>query len=143
MRQLSQKKDGTVPLCPWFKRTSYYFLKFQRCDGQHPICGQCDRASRAEDCEYTNGHERSRVQILEDDICRLEARIHELQHPQAPVSNELHTPQTPAPTIMRLHQPYVASNSTESLIQDPPRQIAENLYVYILFYQCRLFADPK
>ena len=40
---------------------------------------------------------------------------------------------------MRLHQPYVASNSTDSLIQDPPRQIAENLYV--LFYQRRLFAD--
>lgn len=138
MRQLSQKKDGKVPLRPC---VYYQLLTFQRCDGQHPICGQCDRASRAEDCEYTTGQERSKVQILEDNISRLEARIHELQNPpHAPIPRE-NQPQTPAATTMRLHQPYVvASNSTDSLLQDPPRQIAENLYV--LFYRRRLLTDP-
>ena len=132
----------------WYSATSSFgflwkkqvinFVFLQRCDGKHPICGQCDRASRAEDCEYTTGQERSKVQILEDNISRLEARIQELQNPQAP-QRELHTPQTPAPTAMRLHQPY--ANPSDSTIQDPPRQIAENLYV--LFYEsCRLFYWP-
>lgn len=81
--------------------------------------------------------------MLEEHINRLEARIQELQNPQALVSREnlSITPQTPATTAMRLHQPYVASNSTDFTMQDPPRQIAENLYV--LFYQRRLFADPN
>ena len=71
----------------------------------------------------------------------MEARIRELQNPQAPPpaseSMQPHTPQTPATTDMTLHQPYgvnsnVPSNlsdSTVTMIQDPPREIAENLYV--------------
>jgi hypothetical protein len=128
-------------LCFFFKKLSIFDFE-QRCDGKHPICSQCDRACRAEDCEYTTGQERSKVQILEDNISRLEARIQELQNPHGPVSRDLHAPQTPATTAMRLHQPYVvASNPSDSTIQDPPRQIAENLYV--LFYQRRLFTDPN
>ncbi|KAF8965744.1 hypothetical protein BDZ97DRAFT_1658530 [Flammula alnicola] len=95
-----------------------------RCDGQRPICSQCDRAGRAEDCEYTSGQERSTVQILEENISRLEARIQELQNPEV------------ASTSVTLHQPYganlppnpasTASNS-RSAVQDPPRHIAEAL----------------
>ncbi|KAF9483268.1 hypothetical protein BDN70DRAFT_873958 [Pholiota conissans] len=77
-----------------------------KCDGKRPICSQCDRAGRAEDCEYTTGQERSTVQILEENISRLEARIQELQNPDV------------ASTSVTLHQPYV---------QDPPRHIAEAL----------------
>jgi hypothetical protein len=44
----------------------------QRCDGKQPICGQCGRAARAEDCEYTTGQEQSKVQILEGYISRLD-----------------------------------------------------------------------
>ncbi|KAF8184682.1 hypothetical protein BJ912DRAFT_974338 [Pholiota molesta] len=88
------------------------------------ICTQCDRAGRAEDCEYTTGQERSTVQILEENISRLEARIQELQNPDV------------ASTSVTLHQPYgaelssrrraPASNAT-SAVQDPPRHIAEAL----------------
>ena len=99
----------------------------QRCDGKQPICGQCDRAGRAEDCEYTTGQERSKVQILEDNISQLEARIQELQNPRSSISREFQTSQTPATSRdMRLQEPY---NSSGSTIQDPSRQVAENLYV--------------
>ncbi|KII91885.1 hypothetical protein PLICRDRAFT_38761 [Plicaturopsis crispa FD-325 SS-3] len=55
-----------------------------RCDGQRPVCGQCQRANRNEDCEYTDGQGRSRTQLLEEDIARLEARVQELEHPEEP-----------------------------------------------------------
>lgn len=89
------------------------------------MCGQCDRAGRAEDCEYTTGQERSTVQILEENISRLEARIQELQNPDVSSS---------AP--VQLHQPYGVSPSEERVLrtihlrsptQDPPRQVAEAL----------------
>ncbi|KAJ6617053.1 hypothetical protein B0H10DRAFT_1757667, partial [Mycena sp. CBHHK59/15] len=48
-----------------------------------PICGQCSRASRPDDCEYTDNQGRSRVEILEEDISRIETRIYELEHPEA------------------------------------------------------------
>ena len=137
MRQLSQKKDGTVllrPSCLKKKKTNYELFIFQRCDGTHPICGQCDRASRAEDCEYVNGQQPSKVQLLEETISRLEARIQEFQNQQGAPSREHHTQQAPAAATMRLHQPYGVSDSS---YQDPPRQIAENLYD--LFYQLWLF----
>ncbi|KAJ6621458.1 hypothetical protein B0H10DRAFT_987588 [Mycena sp. CBHHK59/15] len=54
-----------------------------RCDGRRPICGQCSRASRPDDCEYTDNQGRSRVEILEEDISRIETRIYELEHPEA------------------------------------------------------------
>ena len=89
----------------------------------NPENEQCDRAGRAEDCEYTAGQERSKVQILEDKIKQLEtriqneARIQNLQNPRTPFSREFQTPQT-------------LSGST---LQDPPRQVVENLYVFKLF----------
>ncbi|KAF5328359.1 hypothetical protein D9619_013286 [Psilocybe cf. subviscida] len=89
-----------------------------RCDGNHPVCGQCERAGRLEDCEYTSGHEKSTVQILEENITRLEARIRELQNPElnnAPVT---------------LHQPYA--------VQDPPRNIAEPLVKGFLVHASEL-----
>ncbi|EGN93479.1 hypothetical protein SERLA73DRAFT_172094 [Serpula lacrymans var. lacrymans S7.3] len=64
-----------------------------RCDGARPTCGQCIRGDRIDDCEYTDGQTRSRTQMLEDDVARLQARIHELEHPdeaQAPIV--LHNP---------------------------------------------------
>ncbi|KAJ6541657.1 hypothetical protein B0H19DRAFT_958613 [Mycena capillaripes] len=49
-----------------------------RCDGQRPVCGPCLRADRADECEYAI---RSRADILEEDISRIESRIYELEHP--------------------------------------------------------------
>lgn len=102
-----------------------YLSVSQKCDGKRPICTQCDRAGRAEDCEYTVGQERSTVQILEENISRLEARIQELQNPVASTSNSI-----------ELHQPYGVSPSAHSntgsgnlhfLSQDLPAHLAEGL----------------
>ncbi|KAH9474359.1 hypothetical protein JR316_0012817 [Psilocybe cubensis] len=95
-----------------------------KCDGKRPICSQCDRAGRAEDCEYTVGQERSTVQILEENISRLEARIQELQNPAPPASSAI-----------ELHQPYGVSSSdfngigsnSRYLLQDLPAHLAEAL----------------
>lgn len=92
------------------------------------MCGQCERAGRVEDCEYTSGHEKSTVQILEENITRLEARIRELQNPEltnAPVT--LHQPYGASPRPLT---PQVQSASTPSrptAVQDPPRNVAEPL----------------
>ena len=112
----------------WANSEVYFLLRnSQKCDGRHPVCTQCERAGRAEDCEYTAGHERSTVQILEDNISQLEARIQELQNPNV------------APTSVTLHQPYGAEPSSSSslnasnmrlAVQDPPVQIAEALCVF-------------
>ncbi|KAJ7019866.1 hypothetical protein C8F04DRAFT_1014874, partial [Mycena alexandri] len=70
-----------------------------RCDGVHPTCGQCARAGRSEDCEYTNGQRRARVEILQESIRQVESRIYDLEHPhqQQPVVR-LHQPYEPAPS---------------------------------------------
>ncbi|KAJ3869323.1 hypothetical protein EV359DRAFT_30445 [Lentinula novae-zelandiae] len=56
-----------------------------RCDGARPICGQCRRGQRLEDCEYTDRQGQSRMEALENSIARLKARIHELENPGAPM----------------------------------------------------------
>ncbi|PPQ73276.1 hypothetical protein CVT24_009931 [Panaeolus cyanescens] len=96
-----------------------------KCDGQHPICGQCDRAGRAEDCEYLVGQERSKVQILEDNISRLEARIQELQNPVVSAA------------AVSLHPPYVPPGSNSgprNNLQEPPRHVAEKILANFFHY---------
>lgn len=46
-----------------------------------------------------SGQGRSRIQVLEEDISRVEARIYELEHPEQPASS------------IQLHDPYDASES--------------------------------
>ncbi|KAH9945112.1 uncharacterized protein BXZ73DRAFT_73316 [Epithele typhae] len=53
-----------------------------RCDGTRPICLQCVRTGRENDCEYTDGPDLSPTQQLEEQIVRLETRIRELEHPE-------------------------------------------------------------
>ncbi|KAJ7729093.1 hypothetical protein DFH07DRAFT_850519 [Mycena maculata] len=62
---------------------SYCRRRKMRCDGRRPICGQCSRGSRPDDCEYTGTTGRSRADILEEDISRIQNRIYELEHPEA------------------------------------------------------------
>ena len=61
----------------------------------HPVCGQCSRAGKAADCEYTDAQGRSRTIILEEKVAVLEARIRELGDLE-PMSSEspvlLHDP---------------------------------------------------
>lgn len=61
------------------------------------MCGPCTRTNRSEDCEYTDAQGRSRTQMLEENITRLEARIRELENPDDQISN------------ISLHDPYVQS----------------------------------
>jgi hypothetical protein len=57
------------------------------------VCSPCSRANRPDDCEYSDGQNRTRTQMLEDTIAQLETRILELEHPDsAPSSVMLHDP---------------------------------------------------
>ncbi|KAF7368310.1 Zn(2)-C6 fungal-type domain-containing protein [Mycena venus] len=68
--------------------------KWQRCDGRRPVCGPCSRRSHPEECEYVTNNGRSREQILEEEMRRIESRIYELEHPAqaAGASVALHHP---------------------------------------------------
>ncbi|KAG1730532.1 uncharacterized protein EDB91DRAFT_1156909 [Suillus paluster] len=72
-----------------------------RCDGTRPICGQCIRTNRPDDCEYTDGQGRSRMHMLEENITRLQARVEELEHPEQT---------TPA---VALHHPYSSPGDSQ------------------------------
>ncbi|KAF7322216.1 Zn(2)-C6 fungal-type domain-containing protein [Mycena kentingensis (nom. inval.)] len=57
------------------------FLKI-KCDGVKPVCGPCRKQPKDDECEY-DGPGRSRTKALEDTVHRLEARLHELENPDA------------------------------------------------------------
>ncbi|KAF9012985.1 hypothetical protein BDZ89DRAFT_1046866 [Hymenopellis radicata] len=67
-----------------------------RCDGARPVCTPCSHTSTPEDCEYTDKQGRSRSEILEENIARVEARIYELEHPEAASAEPVY-----------LHYPYL------------------------------------
>ncbi|KAH8105306.1 hypothetical protein BXZ70DRAFT_920252 [Cristinia sonorae] len=52
-----------------------------KCDCVRPVCGQCVRFNREHDCEFTDGDQRSRTQILEENIAALQARLKLLESP--------------------------------------------------------------
>lgn len=57
------------------------------------------RSNRSFDCEYTDAQGRSRTQLLEENISRLESRIRELENPE-----------TGTPNVV-LHNPYSSLNA--------------------------------
>ncbi|KAI0691507.1 hypothetical protein BC835DRAFT_1417074 [Cytidiella melzeri] len=85
----------------------------QRCDGAKPHCAQCSEKGRTADCEYPSDVQGlTKIQMMEENIALLEARIRELEDP------------TGVDASVRLHHPtpLVASEphnilSTESLAQ--------------------------
>ncbi|EJD06269.1 uncharacterized protein FOMMEDRAFT_166504 [Fomitiporia mediterranea MF3/22] len=50
-----------------------------KCDATKPVCRQCVKANRAEECDYDDGRQKSRTQILQEKIAKLEDRIRELE----------------------------------------------------------------
>ncbi|KAL0950399.1 hypothetical protein HGRIS_010357 [Hohenbuehelia grisea] len=71
--QLSRLRKGEA--CMYCRRRK------MKCDAGRPICGQCTRGNRPDDCEYASSSGYSRTQTLEDTIARLEVRIRELEEP--------------------------------------------------------------
>lgn len=71
---------------------SLYPPRDQKCDCAHPICGQCTRLNREKDCEYSDKDNRSRSEILEEQVALLQARLHELEHSEDCSSARLHDP---------------------------------------------------
>ncbi|KAI0058127.1 hypothetical protein BV25DRAFT_1912800 [Artomyces pyxidatus] len=66
-----------------------------RCDGAKPACQQCQRAKKADLCEYDDGKGKTRTQVLRETIAKLEARIKELEDPdRASTSITLFDPHT-------------------------------------------------
>ncbi|KAH7878784.1 uncharacterized protein C8R40DRAFT_1037417 [Lentinula edodes] len=64
----------------------------RRCDGARPICGPCQRTPKDDPCEYANGPGRSRAQVLQETVSRLEARLREYEHPEETPSMVLFDP---------------------------------------------------
>ncbi|KAF8191641.1 hypothetical protein K438DRAFT_898861 [Mycena galopus ATCC 62051] len=100
-----------------------------RCDGARPICGQCERSNRPDDCEYTNGQKRAMAEILQESISRVESRIYELEHPQEPKVNvPLHRPYQPGQ--LQTPQP----NYSWATADEPPMDMVEKLIDSFLAY---------
>ncbi|KAK0210095.1 hypothetical protein DFS33DRAFT_1251608 [Desarmillaria ectypa] len=123
-----------------------------RCDGVRPVCGPCARARRPDDCQYTDSQGRSRMEILEENISRVQARIQELENPEtSEASVILHSPYTktatisskltwksmaffdyfisaPSPFSPRDHQPN-ASRQNWWTLPEPPSETQVVLYV--------------
>ncbi|KAI0091621.1 hypothetical protein BDY19DRAFT_931391 [Irpex rosettiformis] len=51
-----------------------------KCDCARPVCSQCVRYGRERDCEYTDKHQLSRTEMLEETIATLQAKLQELEH---------------------------------------------------------------
>lgn len=81
MPLLPKTQDGTRP--PLSTLLSDHLLTLftlsQKCDGSKPVCQQCTKANRAADCEYDDGKSKTRTQLLQEKIQRLESRIHQLE----------------------------------------------------------------
>ncbi|KAK0455253.1 uncharacterized protein EV420DRAFT_590404 [Desarmillaria tabescens] len=119
-----------------------------RCDGVRPVCGPCTRARRPDDCQYTDNQGRSRMEILEENIGRVQARIQELENPEtAGTSVLLHSPytqgaasttgptrvSTPSPSSRRGHHPD-ASRQNWWTLPEPPSEIKVVLLDKFLFF---------
>ncbi|KAI0630866.1 hypothetical protein C8Q77DRAFT_1160374 [Trametes polyzona] len=93
-----------------------------RCDGQRPACLQCQRADRAEDCEYLDGPGPTQNQLLEQQISSLEERIAELSASSAP---------------MTLYDPYAAWHAAQRSAQqnnDPMRALVRRFVQHATEY---------
>ncbi|KAJ7478668.1 hypothetical protein B0H11DRAFT_2234126 [Mycena galericulata] len=86
------------------------FLKI-KCDGQKPMCGPCRKHPKDDECEYSDGPARSRTKALEDTVSRLEARLHELEHPEE---------STPS---VKLYDPYSQFNAPQLTVSPPQSNI--------------------
>ncbi|KAK7024742.1 fungal-trans domain-containing protein [Favolaschia claudopus] len=81
---MAQKETKFIPFAtPKIKACTNCRRRKVKCDEQRPKCGPCSRSLAFQDCEYDDAGP-SRIQMLEEQISILEARIHELENPSSP-----------------------------------------------------------
>ncbi|KAJ7184466.1 hypothetical protein C8R46DRAFT_1026374 [Mycena filopes] len=81
-----------------------------KCDGTRPVCNQCVKMNRDEECEYDDKKQKSRTQKLKEKLSLLEQRLRELESesgatsPSSSESSSLGLPftQHPSPEIAAL-----------------------------------------
>ncbi|KAJ7144900.1 hypothetical protein C8R43DRAFT_1013406 [Mycena crocata] len=57
-----------------------------KCDGTRPVCNQCVKMNRDEECEYDDKKQKSRTQKLKEKLSVLEQRLRELESESAGAS---------------------------------------------------------
>ncbi|KAF7359165.1 adenylate kinase [Mycena sanguinolenta] len=57
-----------------------------KCDGTRPVCAQCIKMNRDEECEYDDKKQKSRTQKLKEKLSVLEQRLRELESESAATS---------------------------------------------------------
>lgn len=83
-----------------------------------PICNQCARTTRPQDCEYSDIPGRTRTEKLEQDVARLEARLRELENPEDPLDADrvlLHDPNAQQVSISAL-SPHVLDSEVMPVV---------------------------
>ncbi|KAJ7656227.1 hypothetical protein B0H17DRAFT_1265230 [Mycena rosella] len=122
----------------------------RKCDGNLP-CSQCTRLDIEDDCEYTDSGKRAMSHILEEDIFRLQNRIHDLENPQRPKLKRdvsLHRPYCGSSDLNRVAtpRPTLAYMSLESWVatSEPPTDMIQQLVDYFLAYSSEFgfFLNP-
>ncbi|THV06926.1 hypothetical protein K435DRAFT_825738 [Dendrothele bispora CBS 962.96] len=108
-----------------------------KCDGQRPVCSQCLKSARPGDaCEYADAG-RTRTQVLEENISRLEARIRELEEPFDENSVKLHSPYTTQsqgrsssmptlPPVVASSSEGISPTSTPATPSPPPSSVSHS-----------------
>ena len=51
----------------------------QKCDGLRPVCQQCTKMKRPDECQYDDSKRKSRTQMLREKLSALEERVRELE----------------------------------------------------------------
>jgi Fungal Zn(2)-Cys(6) binuclear cluster domain len=65
-------------VCRYLCRVTILIDVMQRCDGERPNCGPCNR--RNDKCQYTDQRGLSKTQALEEHMTYLKSRIHDLEN---------------------------------------------------------------
>ncbi|GJE88002.1 C6 transcription factor domain-containing protein [Phanerochaete sordida] len=86
-----------------------------RCDGQRPICGQCVKGNRDEECSYHDKKQVSRTEMLRAKVAKLEARLRELEVEHSGSSSSP-TPAPMSPSSPTLSLSTARSSPSEELI---------------------------
>ncbi|TRM59828.1 hypothetical protein BD626DRAFT_461896 [Schizophyllum amplum] len=73
-KNASALQRGTACLC-----CSVNDHRSQKCDGTRPVCRQCIKMNRADECEFDDKKQKSRTQKLREKLAMLEKKVRELE----------------------------------------------------------------